>query len=407
MDIKWNQHVVILYDRYKDADIAKALTTHMEREFSSCDVIAIDSNAYDGEFLTKTKRFTFSLSNKAFRGLIRRISVRRDIFASKRIQVLMETNGYSSMRDMNKRYPQMKRFLNIIKRFEPVIVICTNPESLKLMLIARELLGRNFKVVGAISDFALDLSFVRTEADGYFVENPDVKAELEDKGIVSSRIAVIGYPTLGFDLNSNRTQKRMEFGLAGDLPFVVVYGGVYDTRTIKDDIVHLMKNHDDFILMIITADKRLKRYYMDLPEFGKNVMLGDSLTKDILDITDCLVTVPDTGAIFEGFLRGIPVIVEPAVTILEKRIRRYLLSRYLIVPARTPDETLFGIREILHEPDRANEFRARGLDYSKSSLRDIANIVPKISKDGILKLNDKQAMREKQNPDNKSDDDDV
>lgn len=391
MDIKWNKHVILLYDRYKDSNIAKALTTYMESEFSSCDVISIDSNSYDGEFLTKTKRWTFTLSNKAFRGLIRKFSVRRDIFASKRIQILMRTNGYSSMREMNKRYPQMKRFLNIIKRFEPLIVICTNPESLKLMIMARELLGRNFKIVGAISDFALDLSFVRTETDGYFVENPEVKEQLEKSGIIPNRIAVIGYPTLGFDLNSNRTEKRREFGLTGDLPLVVVYGGVYDTRTIKDDIVHLMKNHDDFILMIITADKKLKRYYMDLPEFGKNVMLGDSLTKDMLDVTDCLVTVPDTGAIFEAFLRGIPVIVEPAVTILEKRIRRYLLTRYLIIPARTPDETLFGIREILHEPDRANEFRIRGLDYSKSSLRDITNLIPKISNDGIFKLNDKKS----------------
>lgn len=390
MDIKWNQHVIILYDKYKDADIANALTLHMEREFSSCDVIAIDSNSYDGDFLTKTKRWTFTLSNKAFRGIIRKISVRRDVFASKRIQVLMRTNGYSSIREMNKRYPQMNRFLNIIKRFEPVIVICTNPDSLKLMIIARELLGRNFKIVGAISDFALDLAFVRTEADGYFVENPEVKTQLEKSGIIPNRIAVIGYPTLGFDLNSNRTQKRMDFGLTSDLPFVVVYGGVYDTRTIKEDIIHLMKNHEDFILMIITADKKLKRYYMDLPEFGKNVMLGDTLTKDMLDITDCLVTVPDTGAIFEAFLRGIPVIVEPPVTVLEKRIRRYLLTRYLIIPARTPDETLYGIREILHEPDRANEFRSRGLIYSKSSLRDISNMIPKISNDGILKLDGKR-----------------
>lgn len=394
MDIKWNDHVIILYEKYKDAEIAKALTAHMESEFSCCDVISIDSNSYDGELLTKAKRFTFKLSNKAFRGLIKKVATRRDVFATKRIQILMKTNGYSSMKDMNKKYPQMKRFLNIIKRFEPVLIICTNPDALKLMIIARELLGRNFKIVGAISDFALDLAFVRTEADGYFVENPQVKIELEKNGIISSRIAVIGYPTMGFDLNSNRTQKRLDFGLTGDLPLVTVYGGVYDTRTIKEDIIHLMKNHDDFILMIISNDKKLKRDYMDLPEFGKNVLLGDTLSKDLLDVTDCLVTVPDTGAIFEAFIRGIPVIVEPAVTILEKRIRKYLLTRYLIIPARTPDETLYGIREILHESDRANEFKLRGMDYAKSSLRDMINLMPKISNDGVLKLNNKQTEEE-------------
>lgn len=389
IDIKWKEHVIILYDKYRDASIAGAIRTHFENEFSLCDVVAIDSMAYRGEFLTKTKRLSFKINNKYFRKMIKTKSIRHDVFQSKRIATLMKTNGYSSIKDMNKRNPEMKRFLNIIKRFDPIMVICTEPEALKLMIIARELMGVNFKLIGAIADFALDLAFVHTEADGYFVENPTVKEELERNGILANRIAVIGYPTLGFDLNGNRTQKRVEFGLTGDLPLVVVYGGIYETYNFKDDIVHLMKNHDDFILMIITADKKLKRYYMDLPEFGKNVMLGDTLSALLLDITDVLVTIPDTGAIFEAFIRGIPVIVEPAVTILEKRIRKYLLSRYLIIPARTPEETLYGIREILHEPDRANEFKLRGLDYAKSSIKDIDNLTPKIDLDGVLKLSNK------------------
>lgn len=394
MDIKWKEHVIILYDKFKDGNIADALKHHLESEFSSCDVVKIDSNAYEGEFLSKTKRRAFKFINKHFRSLIGRFSVRQDVFSTKRIATLMKTNGYSSIRDMKKKNPEMKRFLNIIKRFDPIMVICSNPESLRLMIIAREILGKTFKIVGAIPDFALDLAFVHMEADGYFVENPTVKNELEKNGVTASRIAVIGYPTLGFNLNGNRTQKRAEFGLNGDLPLVVVYGGVYETRSIKEDITHLMKNHDDYILMIVTQDKTLKRYYMDLPDFDKNVLLGDSLSTALLDVTDVLVTVPDTGAIFQAFIRGIPVVVEPAVTILEKRIRKYLLSRYLIIPARTADETLYGIREILHEPDRANEFKYRGMEYAKSSVRDMSNLTPKISNDGILKIEESKSSVE-------------
>lgn len=390
MDIRWKEHIIILYEQSKDLSIALAIKEHLESEFSSCDVVAIDSGAYNGEFRTKTRHALFRFTNKHFRRVIARISKKQDVFSAKRIATLMKTNGYSSVRDMKRKNPEMKRFLNIIKRFDPKMVISTTPDALRLMIIARELLGKTFKIVGAISDFALDLAFVRTEADGYFVENPTVKSELERNGIPSQRIAIIGYPTKYFNIEGSRTQKRIDFGLAGDLPLVTVYGGAYETRSIKEDILHLMKNHEDYILMIITQDITMKRFYMDNPDFNKSVMLGDTLTRELMDVTDVLVTVPDTGAIFDAFVRGIPVIVEPAITVLEKRIRKYLLSRHLIIPARTPDETLYGIREILLEPSRANEFKYRGLEYAKSSVKDMTNLTPKISNDGILKLDNTQ-----------------
>lgn len=386
MDIKWRDHVIIMYDKGKDSTITEALKKHLEDEFFTCDVVPIESAEYYGNLRHKTKKSIFNFFCKHARGLLRRLSRRRDIFSYKRIQTLMHTNGYANISEMNKKNPEMKRFVNIINRFDPVMVICTNPDSLRLMIIAREMVGKTFKIVGAISDFALDLSFVRSEADGYFVENLTVKNELERNGITESRIAVVGFPTLGFNFTGNRTEKRAEFGLTGDLPLVVVFGGVYETRSFKEDVIHLMKNCNDYSLMIITSDNTVRRYYMDLPEFNKNIMLADSLTSALLDITDVLVTVPDTRSIFEAFIRGIPVVVEPAVTMLEKKIRRYLLSRHLIIPARTPDETLYAVREILHEPDRALEFKYRGLEYAKSSIRDMGNMTPKISNDGILKI---------------------
>ena len=46
MQIKWNRHVIILYDENGDFNVAAALKDHIEKEFDPCDVVMINSEAY-------------------------------------------------------------------------------------------------------------------------------------------------------------------------------------------------------------------------------------------------------------------------------------------------------------------------------------------------------------------------
>ncbi len=389
MEIKWNQHVVILYDKYRDASIAKALGYYIEREFVSADVIPIDSVAYTGTSLSRIKHGYYKHCARHSRALLATVSVKKDSIEKKRVNELLRTNGYSST---NGRINpgRIKRIINIIKRFEPIMVICTTPEVLKMTLMGRTYLGKEFNVVAAVQDFSLDLAFVRGDADGYFVENPEVKQKLIASGIQQERIAVVGFPTLGFDINGNKFEKRAKLGINGASPVVTVYGGDYDTHTLKADIVNLIKNkNDEYTLVIVTGDKSLRKYYMDLPDFSAGVLINTELSEDLLDVTDVLVTVPETAAIFNAFMRGIGVIVAPAVTLLEKQIRKYLVKRALVIPARTSAETLYGVKELLDEADRRAEFKKRGEIYASMSLNDLRNIIPQIDNIGVKKLTDK------------------
>jgi len=388
MEIKWNKHVVVLYDENKDEQVATALKAHIEREYDPCDVILVKSSSYTVSSIYKYKRLVNKFKARHLRKALSHSSkqaYKRDV---KRIQELLRTNGYSDV-ESKRKIISVYRIVNIIRRFEPLVILCTTPEALKLTLIGRTVLGQDFRAVGVITEFFLDPAFVRAGADGYLVENPDVKKHLMNSGVPEEKILVVGYPTLLQDVKKDVEIKRAALGLTSDLPLVVVNGGEYDTYTLKKDIIKLMGKKNDYYLMIITKDKKLRKFYMNLPEFSAGVLINEDLTSDILDVTDILVTVPSTGVIFQAFVRGIAVIVSEGVLELEKNVRDYLVKRALVIPTRTPDETLFGVYEILDEPLRKNEFKYRGEVYVRLSVKDIKNITPRLSENGVLKISNK------------------
>ena len=388
MELKWNRHVLILYDKHGDEKVAAALKAHFEKEFDPCDVVMIDSESYSVSLVFKLRQLLYKISYKYFRHYLAFTSKEKEKKEEKRVQELVKTGGEG---ENKKAKPfTIKRILNIMRRFEPVMVLCTNPEALDLTLIAKNDLAMDYRTVGVISQFALDASFVRPKVDGYFVENPEVKKRLMNSGVIEERIAVVGYPTTFSAESFDRQLKRKALGLTGNLPLVVVNGGDYDTYTLKRDVIKLMEKKNDYYLMIIAKDKKLRKYYTKLPEFSAGSgLMNDVLSDDILDAADILVTVPDTSAIFGAFMRGVPVILADGVTSLENQIKSYLVKRALVIPSRTPDETLYGVYEILDEPFRKNEFKYRGQVYVRLSVNDIHNITPQIENDGVAKLTNK------------------
>lgn len=377
MQIKWNNHVVILYGKDKDSQVAQALKHHIEREFHPCDVVAIDNVAYTNAFEGFLSTMAYRFCAKHARWILRVASEKRDKRNQQRIKEQSKTREVVSEKDKKKK-SKIFRVVNIIKRFDPIVVICTSPTALMLAIRARHELGRDLRIVGAVTDFALDPAFVQWGADGYFVENPEIKQKLVHLGIEAERISVIGMPSLRPSYEA-RAERKRTVGITNDLPVVVVDGGAYGTDTIKEDIVLLMRNKRDFNLVILGANKKLRRYYMDLPEFSAGVIILDKLDENVLDIADIFVTVPNSKSVFAAFMRGVSVVIAQSVTNQEHEIRRYLVKRALVIPSRTPMETLFAVDELLKDPEREMEFKQRGSTYAAMSLKDIANLTPRLT----------------------------
>jgi len=385
MEVKWNSHIVILHDKDKDEKVVNALAFYIESEFEHCDVIKIDNTQYTDVFARRAQSAAHRFAVRRARKVLRLYSQKKE---EKALQFIKEQNKekYAPAAEKENKDAAVERVLNVFKRFDPVLVICTAPYALNLALKAKTLYGKNVAVVGACCDFALDPEFVRLDADGYFVENPEIKQNLVKYGVEPDNIYVIGMPSLKIDNGMTVAEKKHALGILDDLPVVVVNGGEYSTDTIRDDIVLLMRKKENYNLVIVTPNKALRRYYMELPEFKAGVLLKEKLDDDVLDVMDILVTVPESNPVFAAFMRGVSVVLTQSVTQHEHEVRRYLIKRALAIPSRTPMETLFAVDELLMDIDRRQEFRSRGETYASMSLADIRNLAPPMQADLNLRL---------------------
>ena len=365
MSIRWNKHLVILYDKQQGKLICNALEKAIGAAFPECDIITVDDIGYTNpiyrfwkakisHFYAKNARFIVSwLSKIKEKKELARIKEEREKAAS----------GRDDKLTFSERNSAMGRIVHILNRFRPVVIVVTNRYALKMTLLAKKVTGSNVKVVAVISDFALSSEYVRSEVDLYLVENDMLKDGLMRYGVDRDKILISGMP---FSEDQRPTHSKLEarnlLGLSGDLPLVVVNGGEYCTATIKENVKKLLSIKEKYSLLILTYDNRsIKRYYKKIAdESGVEVIFKESLDYPLIfAAADVIVTLPETHFIYSAFVNKIPVVLIDGITVLEHDVYRYLVSGALVTPAKTPEETYAAVEELLVDTDRRNEMIER------------------------------------------------
>ena len=365
MSIRWNKHLVILYDKQQGALICKALEKAIGSAFPECDIITVDDIGYTNplyrfwkakisHFYAKNARFVVSwLSKLKEKKELARIKEERENAAL----------GKEDKMTFSERNSAMGRIVNILNRFRPVVIVVTNRYALKMTLLAKKKTGSDVKVVAVISDFALSSEFVRSEVDLYLVENDMLKDGLMRYGVDRDKILISGMP---FSEEQRPTHSRLEarslLGLSGDLPLVVVNGGEYCTATIKENVKKLLSVKDKYSLLILTYDNRsIKRHYKKIAdENGVEVIFKEELDYPLIfAAADVIVTLPETHFIYSAFVNKIPVVLIDGITVLEHDVYHYLVSGALVTPAKTPEETYAAVEELLVDTDRRSEMIER------------------------------------------------
>jgi UDP-N-acetylglucosamine:LPS N-acetylglucosamine transferase len=367
MDVRWNKHVVILYDGKRDSEAVSALKTYIEKEFAPSDVIDADSSAFTPFISAKTRELTYRFCLRHAKWFLRWKSINEERVHKKRIREDKKADKNKDASWIIKNNPMVTRIINIINRFEPMIIICTTPESLKLTLYARKILEKDFKIFAAVIDFALDTSFVRLDADGFFVENEVCASALEKFGVEREKIVVSGIPVIEDKNILDKEEIRKKYGFSDNLPIVVINGGDYETDTIREDIFRLMETREKYNMLIICGNNKIRRRFTSSPYFSAGVGFGEKFEEEMTVIADVLITVPDSRVIFSAFKNGAAIVIAPHITVKERDIRKYLVKKALALPVKSPSETVAAVDELLVEPERRREFLMRGAKYFAAS----------------------------------------
>ena len=370
MSIRWNKHLIILYDKQKGTLVCDALEQAIGNAFPECDIVTVDDIGYlgAGNRFWRVKAPRFYAKNATF--LVKWFSKLKEKKDSGRIKEEREAITSGTVEKLSfseRRSTAIGRIVNIINRFRPTVIVATNRYSLKLTLLARKITGSDVKVVAVISDFALSGGFVRSGVDLYLVENETVKDGLMRYGVDRDRIVISGMPFLEKQCpDRTREEARTLLGLSGDLPLVVVNGGDYCTATIKSDVERLLKEKGKYSLLVLTyGNSSLRRHYKKIAEeSGIDVYFKSEMEYSLLfAAADVIVTIPDTHFVFSSFVNKIPVVLLNGITVLEHNVFHYLVSGALVTPSKTPEETYAAVEELLVDQDRRSEMIGREHTY--------------------------------------------
>lgn len=370
VSIRWNKHLIILYDKQRGSLVCDALKQAIGASFPECDIVTVDDGGYlpAGNRFWRAKTANFSAKRvPAVVGWFSKFRERNHLSRIKEERTAIMAGEPSKLTLSEKRSNSISRIVNIIDRFRPAIIVTTNKYSLKLSLLARQITGSDVRIVSVIPDFALSGGYVRSGVDLYMVENEGLKDALMRFGVDRDKIVISGLP---FSEDQRPTHSRLEarklLGLTGNLPLIVVNGGEYCTATIKDKVARLIAENGKYSLLVLTYGNRsIVRYYKKLAEeYDIEVLFKTTLEYPLVfAAADVIVTLPDTHFIFSAFVNKIPVVLLDGVTVLEHEIFQYLVSAALVTPARTTEETYAAVEELLVDTDRRAEMIGREQGY--------------------------------------------
>ena len=376
MSIRWNRHLIILYDKQRGSLICDALEQVIGSAFPGCDVVTVNDEGY----LSASNRFwrvkasRFYARNASF--LIRwfsKLNEKKDTnrIKTEREAIMSETEGKLSFSERHSA--AIGRMINIFKRFRPAVIVATNRYSLKLTLLARKITGMDVKVVAVISDFALSGGFVRSGVDLFLVENESLKDGLMRCGVDRDKIVISGMPFVERQSSSpSREEARKSLGLSGNLPLVVVNGGDYCTATIKEHVDRLLKERGRYCMLVLTYGKSsIRRHYKKIADESETEILfkQEPDYSLIFAAADIVVTLPDTQFVFSAFASSIPVVLLDGITVLEHEVYRYLVGNALVTPSKTADETYAAVEELLVDAERRKEMIGREQLYYRNQMK--------------------------------------
>lgn len=370
MSIRWNRHLIILYDKQRGSLICDALEQVIGSAFPGCDVVTVDDAGYlgAGNRFWRVKASRFYAGKAPF--LIRwfsKLNEKKDAnrIKTERDAILSETPEKLSFSDRHNA--AIGRIVNIFKRFRPAVIVATNRYSLKLTLLARRITGMDVKVVAVISDFALSGGFVRSGVDLYLVENESLKDGLMRCGVDGDKIVISGMPFVEKQSATRpREEARKLLGLSGDLPLVVVNGGDYCTSTIKEHVERLLKEQGRYSLLVLTyGNASIRRHYKKIAEeYDIEVLFKQELDYPLVfAAADIIVSIPDTHFVFSAFVNSIPVVLLDGITVLEHDVYRYLVGNALVTPSKNAEETYAAVEELLVDAERRKEMIEREQRY--------------------------------------------
>lgn len=345
--MKFKNNILIITSIAHERAGVEAVKKQIEKNYMNFNVIVIDEEQY-GNKRAAVRR------GKSHERMVQSIPTLYRHFRSAKTKMTIKTPTGDKRRAAAKKLRgEPRRIYNAILRFTPDIILVTTPKLMHDTVFAKRMTHYKYPVVGLCERYTFDKSFYNSRADGYIVENIDMKNQLTAMGYSSSRVYVLGFPIkektpdvdvivkkkerLGLNLNPTVYLSGGEIGSKELFP---VYELLLDQGSMINIIVNCGRNENLYSMMLSRAEKRGA-------ENVKVYLNTDNDIEDTLAATDCLITIYDSALIYRAFLLGIPVIAYAPDNNIERADLSYLDEKGLIYYASDYNYVIIGMCDII------------------------------------------------------------
>lgn len=260
-----------------------------------------------------------------------------------------------------KRSVEYKRIYSIIQRFDPATVVATTPKLLNLCALANKKRKKQTKVFGLCQGFSGDTTFYSKMADGYVVDNADVKKSLIGRGAQARSVLVLGSPCVEekYDFEKVFEAKR-EMGL-NDKPTLYLSGGIFGDEKVKN-VLELILDQGDYVNTIVFCgeNEELFSYVKQRAEKAKvqnvKAIMSGEMEHTAYIASDIVVTTYDPTLIASSMVRRVPTVLFAPKTRQEEADFAYLGQKRAAFYAEDFNKIIIDVYKII-QTDVARFYR--------------------------------------------------
>ena len=255
------------------------------------------------------------------------------------------------------------RLKKMLRAFRPSAIVCTQAAPAIAMSAMKRRGDVRVPVVGVVTDFGVHSYWIHPEIDLYLVGHEDVKRQLLEKGIQESKIRVTGIPIRPrFGETMDRFDARRKLRLNPNKSTVLVMGGSHGLGQLDDLVGALRAIPYDFQAIVVCGKNRsmhgkLVKATRQMPDIHVMGYFKDSPL--LMSAADVLITKPGGLTCSEALAKQLPLIVTNPIPGQEERNVRFLTRYQLARVARTPEELIHAVTDLLRHPKKAHLMRQR------------------------------------------------
>jgi len=239
-------------------------------------------------------------------------------------------------------------------------VHCTPAGSLSDLKLA----GRtSVPCLTVITDYVTHSQWIHPCVERYCVPNALVRDGLIERGIPSDHIVVSGLPIeRKFIRPLDRTRLMAQFGLAPDVPVVLVMAGAYAMLGGVGDVVRMLARFPRPVqaLVVCGYDRRLEddvRARTARSDHRFQVFGYIDNVEELMTVSDLLITKAGGVTISEALAKRLPMLIYRPIPGQEEGNTQFLLEHGAALAAMTPEALRTQLETLLARPERLAAMR--------------------------------------------------